>query len=903
MEDNENNNSELGSKAKETAKKTTKKIAKKTTKLIMSVVKNFVLILLKYALIPLLIVTIVVACIWLIAKTNIHSKIEYITSDTISHTISQATQGTNPDGSSKTVDFSPVAKIEGNDQNGYYIKVDGNIVENIKNSLQEEGIEPKDLGLQSFDCFRTFIETEIMTQFPNVGNGRPENVSNDIITNGCINIQRAQVQEDGTSKNITLKYTALDNFNSYCENNDSKALDYFTINESGEMLVASYSKTQTGVTTQGDTSFVEVPEGQNTYNISTRNINYKNAVNKYTMPFMFLIGILESSNSEEIALELAELAKNTQITITIEDNIQTTDITEKTNYVQKYEGTKQFKYTITKIEQYVSNISRSTLVNNELATVQASPEAKECTITIQTHTETNTPNIEITYVDSWIAKVEREYTSSLETTNSSSGPTTSENSIAANINNFNINTDPDVAEFMNSKIRAYTQQMEQTPIPNDPNFVSRRIEGSKRDLSVADLKQVLTITNEMNSTTVSKKYTSTNKEVISNEEKVFEIFDKYKKDFETLDNAQELLYKLLEDNSSTCNFSDTMKYLINKYKDPNYAGELNLSFFDLNGFTTVGDYMYGNTIEEKVWFALRDAGYSEESVAGVLGNIYAESAFNPTIIEEGSGIGFGLCQWSEGRRTQLEAYIADKGVELGDIKTQIEFLLTEITPGGVGPAQGYATYQLLSYNGYNGEMWENATTPEDAATAFCWSFERPGEPRINERTQKAREYYEQFKGRTKPSGGIILQIADEIHKYMENEEYSYCVYGSNGSEECSSSDRHGLNITFEASKTGYHHSCCATYVSWVLQETGYIADSEHTDSATALMNLLMNKGWSKISSISELEPGDVLYYSGHIEIYAGDGKVYNAGSGNAIRNSSPANKNINSMIFGLRAPN
>lgn len=161
--------------------------------------------------------------------------------------------------------------------------------------------------------------------------------------------------------------------------------------------------------------------------------------------------------------------------------------------------------------------------------------------------------------------------------------------------------------------------------------------------------------------------------------------------------------------------------------------------------------IYGNTVEEKVWFTLRGAGYSEYAVAGVMGNIYAESEFDSNLIEKGNGIGFGLCQWSYGRRTQYEKYAKSKGVSPSDVDTQIEFLLAEITPGG--GANGYATYQLMNYKGYKPADWKNATSPENAAIAFCWTFERPGVPRMNVRTTAARKYYEQFKGKVAPVGG------------------------------------------------------------------------------------------------------------------------------------------------------
>ena len=74
--------------------------------------------------------------------------------------------------------------------------------------------------------------------------------------------------------------------------------------------------------------------------------------------------------------------------------------------------------------------------------------------------------------------------------------------------------------------------------------------------------------------------------------------------------------------------------------------------------------------------------------------------------------------WSYGRREKLEAYAASKGVSASDVDTQIEFLISELTPGGAGPAQGYATYQLVSYNGYNGDMWKNATSQKKQLQHF-----------------------------------------------------------------------------------------------------------------------------------------------------------------------------------------
>ena len=157
-----------------------------------------------------------------------------------------------------------------------------------------------------------------------------------------------------------------------------------------------------------------------------------------------------------------------------------------------------------------------------------------------------------------------------------------------------------------------------------------------------------------------------------------------------------------------------------------------------------------------------------------MGNIYAESGFNAAVIEHGNGIGLGLCQWSYGRRTQLEGYAASKGVQASDINTQIEFLLGELTPGG--GAGGFANYQMGGgMNGYTVESWKNASSPEDAAIAFCWVFERPGIPRMDIRTAAARRYYEQFKDAQKPSGsdGVGTDIQKKIVDLAVNHGYEY----------------------------------------------------------------------------------------------------------------------------------
>lgn len=154
----------------------------------------------------------------------------------------------------------------------------------------------------------------------------------------------------------------------------------------------------------------------------------------------------------------------------------------------------------------------------------------------------------------------------------------------------------------------------------------------------------------------------------------------------------------------------------------------------------------GNSITEKTWNYLITSGVPPIAAAGIMGNIQAESGFNPAIIEGGSGVGFGLCQWSYDRRAALENYAASKSKSPSDLQIQLEFLVSELTPG--------------HFNAYHtGEdsytKWYNAKTTDEATYYFMWGWERPLESAANAsynlRCNSAKMYYEMYKDNPIPT--------------------------------------------------------------------------------------------------------------------------------------------------------
>ncbi|CUU51214.1 phage tail tip lysozyme [Clostridium beijerinckii] len=146
-------------------------------------------------------------------------------------------------------------------------------------------------------------------------------------------------------------------------------------------------------------------------------------------------------------------------------------------------------------------------------------------------------------------------------------------------------------------------------------------------------------------------------------------------------------------------------------------------------------------IEQTTWDYLRSQGLPELSCAAVMGNIEAESEFDPNLIEEGNGIGLGLCQWSFERRTQLEAYGTD-------LHHQFRFLWAELS-GDLGDTG--ANFQWGNKSNYlnHDQFMSGQGSLNELTSAFCFCWERPNVAlaHLARRQDSANTYYNKFTGR------------------------------------------------------------------------------------------------------------------------------------------------------------
>ena len=151
--------------------------------------------------------------------------------------------------------------------------------------------------------------------------------------------------------------------------------------------------------------------------------------------------------------------------------------------------------------------------------------------------------------------------------------------------------------------------------------------------------------------------------------------------------------------------------------------------------------LLGNSRPEQMFRFLLSKGLTAEQAAGIMGNLQAESGFDPAIEQGGRivganyvpipNVGFGIAQWtSPGRQVNLMAFQKSSGLTIIDLSMQLGFLWDELSHGAALP------------------NLKLTTTPEDAAYIFHRDFEISADSAATVRTVRggnARAIYEQFK--------------------------------------------------------------------------------------------------------------------------------------------------------------
>ena len=126
---------------------------------------------------------------------------------------------------------------------------------------------------------------------------------------------------------------------------------------------------------------------------------------------------------------------------------------------------------------------------------------------------------------------------------------------------------------------------------------------------------------------------------------------------------------------------------------------------------------------------MEEYNYSIYVIGALCGNSWVESTINPGINERGSGSGFGLFQWTGDRRTALENWLTANGYVITDPNGQMRYLVIEndwIDNTG-------------HYSNLTDFLNSTSTYITELTTDFCLCWERPANPDIQTRVERANQ--------------------------------------------------------------------------------------------------------------------------------------------------------------------
>ena len=169
--------------------------------------------------------------------------------------------------------------------------------------------------------------------------------------------------------------------------------------------------------------------------------------------------------------------------------------------------------------------------------------------------------------------------------------------------------------------------------------------------------------------------------------------------------------------------------------------------------------LVGANNEEKIWNYLYENIKNKYGVAGLMGNLYAESGLSPInlqntyntklnytdqgytdAVDKGEynnfikdSAGYGLAQWTYwSRKEGLYVYAKSKGASVGDLATQLEYLMKELK-------ESYSTSVLTPL--------KNAKTVRSASDVVLLKFEKPADQSSSVQKKRAdfgQIYYDKY---------------------------------------------------------------------------------------------------------------------------------------------------------------
>lgn len=412
---------------------------------------------------------------------------------------------------------------------------------------------------------------------------------------------------------IDTVYSLLDNI--AFVTNDGSSVDYGSGGTSSSggnsstntVVVATWKQVDTTVTTN-DPNVQAKDDTQ--YIMTTTNINYEEMVGPYTMPFDLLWALLVEGEDKDFVFELADLVYGSDIIITVYDNLTVNTDVDDWHYTQRTKAVVNATITAT-----CNGESETGRITND----EHDPHSETNYQTTKTVvTQTNTVKAVLTRANVWFVDYQNDYTyvAPTETSTPSTVPKPDEDypsSPDSTGNSYSCQEIDDERSRLKSIVQERAEQNNANSAnpdeassydptaPLEPNTQNYTVTFNE-SINVKYYNKYINITDNITNTISTQKYiqgTPSVKEKTdpnSSEDNFVTIFNKskYRKNKSNILNTTSWFFEIIENNDSTKEMVDLMKYLLYKATGRDYGKtEFDFSIYDATKFQTASGTMVG----------------------------------------------------------------------------------------------------------------------------------------------------------------------------------------------------------------------------------------------------------------------------------------------------------------------
>ena len=615
-----------------------------------------------------------------------------------------------------------------------------------------------------------------------------------------------------------------------------------TENDTGYVaVVATWKQTDTSVTSNDST--VE-QKSTTEYSMTTTDINYEEMVDPYTMPFDMLWSLLVVGEDKKFIFELTDLIYNSDIEITVHDNLTVNTDIDEWHYTQKTKATVDAKITA-KCNDFT--------VTGEIENDVHDPHSEEDYITTKkVVTQTNTVTTALTRANVWIVDYKNEYTYVAPTTTT-----------ATSVSTVNDQAYPDSPSSTGNSyscehIEAKRQELEEEAekkseqyTPDQGTSATTHHATSTVDATVKYYSKYVNIYDNITNIVESQKYIAGTPDMKEKTDKKSEepnfvtIFNKgkYKNNKSRIKDASTWLFEIIESNDSISDMLDLIKYLLYMATGIDYGvTEFDFSIFYPGEMITVGegDYIV-DTTKSPSNIVITDLNKLKQAFSG----------------------------YSNDRVLQQYAYYFLQCQEKYHVNAVFAAAVS-ITESSAGTNLAIGGNNIFSISNGGAGNWNSYGTMEGSIEAFFKLIS--GEYFGN------GQYLVSSIANGNPPGSHMYCIPPE--GWIKNTvTYMTQMFNAAGINPTSSATatangnkiveaaRSKLGCAYVYGAAGPNQFDCSGLTQWCYKQVG-ISIPHNTEA--------QRDAAKKKVPVSEAQVGDILYKNGHVGIYIGNGQFIHA---------------------------